>query len=72
MSTPLTLIRITAPHFCAGLTLGGLEVEPQMRCEGDASIIAETAPILSYMRGWQIERVRAYCKRRGWRIEVLS
>ena len=68
MSTPLTLIRITAPHFCAGLTLGGLEVEPQMRCEGDASIIAETAPILSYMS----EQLAKHCALRDSRYQVKS
>ncbi len=51
--------RITAPHFCAGLTLGHGRIE-------------ETAPILAYMRGWSIERVRDYCDRKGWTVEALE
>ncbi len=27
------------------------------------------APIIAYMRDWPIERVRSYCKTKGWRLE---
>jgi hypothetical protein len=29
------------------------------------------APIVSYMRDWSPERVRAYCARRGWQVEAI-
>jgi len=48
------LVRITAPHFCAGVVIGG-----------------EVAPILRYMRGWPLQRVLEYCRRKGWRVQVI-
>jgi hypothetical protein len=49
------LVRIVAPHFVAGLAL----------CSGPC------APIIAYMRGWPLARIRAYCAKRGWRCEEL-
>ena len=46
------LVRILAPHFVAGLVLGG-----------------QCAPIIRYMHGWPPERIRAYCKGKGWTVE---
>jgi hypothetical protein len=46
------LIRITAPHFVAGIIRG------------------DAAPILHYMRGWSVARIRAYCAWKGWDCEV--
>jgi hypothetical protein len=51
----MTLLRITAPHFCAGLDLAS----------------GRTASILRYMHGWPLARVRAYCRARGWLCEVM-
>lgn len=55
------LCRITAPHFCAGLVVA------------DRSLtVVETAPILSYMFSWSGARVRQYCDRKGWTLEILD
>lgn len=47
------LHQIEAPHFVAGL----VSVDGR---------VADCAPILSYMRGWTLARVRVYAKRKGW------
>ena len=48
----MTFLRITAPHFVAGVSVGVL-----------------AAPIIGYMRGWSEEKIREYCKRKGWQVE---
>jgi hypothetical protein len=48
------LVRITAPHFCAGVELG-----------------RRAAPIVRYMRTWPLQRIADYCRRKGWRVEIL-
>lgn len=48
------MIRITAPHFCAGITDG------------------RAAPILQYMKGWTVKRIREYCVKRGWSFEQFT
>lgn len=53
----MMLLRITAPHFCAGIDVG-----PDGRC----------APILHYMRRWPVARIRSYCASKGWRCELVS
>lgn len=53
-----TLAQIDAPHFCAGLVLWDDRVE-------------EAADIVKYMRKWNRDRVRDYCKTKGWRISVV-
>lgn len=55
------LIRITAPHFCAGLVFSGYHRQYEHR----------TPPILRYMRHWQFGDIRNYCQRKGWQFEVL-
>jgi hypothetical protein len=32
----------------------------------------EAAPIVAYMATWPAARIRAYCARRGWRVEVVD
>lgn len=49
------MFRITAPHFCAGVIF----------FEGR---VTKTAPILSYMLGWDREKVQTYCKKKGWEL----
>jgi hypothetical protein len=34
-------------------------------------VVIEAAPIVKYMRGWTRERVREYCKGKGWRVSVV-
>lgn len=50
------LIRITAPHFCAGI-------------DTERKLIA---PIIAYMRDWSVDRIRAYCRKKGWAMQVLA
>lgn len=50
------LIRITAPHFCAG-------IDTQRKL---------AAPIIRYMREWPLARIQAYCKKKGWAVQVLQ
>jgi hypothetical protein len=52
------LARITSNYFCAGLLFN------QMRL-----VVVDTAPILSYMNGWQFKRVLEYCEKKGWKFE---
>jgi hypothetical protein len=49
------MLRITAPHFVAGVVLG-----------------KAAAPIVSYMRSWTPERIKEYCKARGWQVEEVQ
>ena len=44
------MVRIEAPHFCAGVELRDNKV-------------VKVAPILKYMRGWEVSRVTSYCDR---------
>lgn len=48
------MLRISAPHFVAGIVRGG-----------------EAAPILRYMQGWTLKRIKDYCAHKGWLVEVL-
>lgn len=53
------LIRIEAPHFVAGIiVIDGKCVRP--------------APILKWTRGKDVETVRAYCERRGWKFRLTG
>jgi hypothetical protein len=53
------MLRVEAPHFCAGSTweLGGLG----WRC-----VPKETAPILQWMARKDAYQVRSYLERKGW------
>ena len=51
------LAQIDAPHFCAGIVLRDEHV-------------VEAAPIVGYMKRWSRDRVREYCRRKGWRVRV--
>ena len=53
------LIRITAPHFVAGI-----ELSPNSK-------VIRAAPILSYMVGWDIKRVVVYCNKKNWKAKRL-
>lgn len=54
----MTLVRIVAPHFVAAVVAD--------------TVVRECAPILSYMTGWNGRQVADYCKRKGWRWEVVA
>jgi len=49
------LLRITSAYFCAGY---------------DTSLNA-IAPIIAYMRGWPLDKIRSYCHRRNFVLEEI-
>lgn len=49
------LYQITAPDFCAGFVVRERHV-------------MKPAPILTYMRGWEMTSVRDYTRRKGWKL----
>ena len=53
--------RIDAPHFCAGF-------------EADASayVVVRAAPIIKYMQGWGVQKVRDYCFKKGWALQAIE
>lgn len=53
-----TLAQITAPHMCVGIVLWDDKV-------------VEASGTVKYMRKWTRDRVREYCKKKGWRIVVV-
>ena len=54
-----TLAVIDAPHFFyAGIVLWDDKV-------------TEAADIIKYMRKWRRDRVRDYCKSKGWKVTVV-
>ena len=53
------LAQIKAPHFTAGIVLR-------------KDRVIEAADIVHYMKGWSRDRVRTYCKDKGWNVEVVS
>jgi hypothetical protein len=55
------LAQITAKKpvkFCAGIVLW------------DDKVI-EAAPIVQWMKRWDRNRVREYCRKRGWKISIV-
>jgi len=52
----MTMIRIVAPHFVAGVIT---------RANGN-----RTAPIVKYMEWWSPSRILDYCNKKGWRYET--
>jgi hypothetical protein len=52
------LAQIKADHFTAGLVLFD-------------NTVVEAAPIVGYMKKWNRDRVRSYCKGKGWDISVV-
>lgn len=53
-----TIISIDAPHFCAGIVARNGRV-------------IEAAHTVKYMKGWDGERVAAYCRKKGWTWERI-
>lgn len=29
------------------------------------------APIIYYMKDWSLSQIKAYCRKKGWKVEVL-
>ena len=62
------LIRISAPHFVAGLiaygSIGHYDYD-------DKPVpVHTTAPILHYMKSWTVGRIMRYCRLKGWQYEI--
>lgn len=43
----------------------------ELRLRGDTLVVLKTAPILYWMRGWSEQQLVAYCRRKGWNLELL-
>lgn len=54
----MTLVQITAPYFCAALEY----------LEGGGG---SCAPILKYMKWWNLDKIKAYCFKKGWKVEII-
>ena len=54
------LIRITAPHFTAGIKLY------TWHCHKDNRNYNTCAPILKYMTKWDHYKIIKYCKKKKW------
>ena len=55
----MTLVRIEAPHFVAGIVIR------------DGRVV-EAAPIVAYMKKWPASRAKCYCGERGWRARRVT
>lgn len=55
------LYRITSPRFVAGF-----EATAELR------VVINSAPILRYMQGWSINKVKEYCRKKHWRLKELD
>jgi hypothetical protein len=53
----LTLVRIVAPHFVAGIETDGT--------------VRRAAPIIGYMVGWSDDQVRTHVKAKGWTASII-
>lgn len=31
----------------------------------------QCAPIIKYMKGWTLDRIEEYCRRKGWAVERM-
>jgi hypothetical protein len=51
----MKLYQIVAPGFSAGLELTD-------------GIVYSVPPVVSYMLGWPLDKVKRYAKMRGWRL----
>ena len=55
------LYRIEAPHFTAHFVVNG-----------ETNIIVESAPILAWCRGKQLDGVASYCQKKSWHIACID
>lgn len=53
------LAQVTSRRFTAAIVLRD-------------DIVTETAPILRFMKRWSRDRVRDYCQRNRWTIELVE
>ena len=57
----MTLAQITSPFFTAGFTY-----------DAKADRVTDAAPIIAFMRRWNAQRVRDYCRVRGWSVAIVA
>ena len=55
-----TLYQITAPHFIAGILVDNRD-----------SKVYASAPIIRYMVGWNVDKVKSYCETKKWKCKVV-
>lgn len=55
----MTLVQITSRYFTASVLVAA---------DGK---VADAAPILAYMKGWQLSDVKTYAMFKGWGIEIV-
>ena len=65
------IVRITAPHFCAGIILYEKEVHYK-KYNRSRIYLNTTAPILHYMEDWTFGKIARYCKIKNWKCELLK
>lgn len=53
--------QIKSSHFCCGIIVNRHD-----------HVILETAPIVSYMKGWDLARVYSYCKSKNWILTLTN
>lgn len=53
------IVHIDAPHFNAGCIL----LKKNER-------VIQAAPIIKYMFNWELDRIKSYCNKKGWKYEV--
>lgn len=54
------LYQITSPYFCAGIDFKG------------SLLVKEAAPIIKYMKGWTLQNVKEYCKKKRFKITSVA
>jgi hypothetical protein len=52
-------VRIISDFFTCGIVVSN-------------KVVIEAAPIVKYMVGWETERVRNYCDKRGWKYDKIT
>lgn len=58
------LLRISAPHFVAGIELwSGYDKDDPVN---------KPAPILKYMKTWTVSRIMRYCRKKGWQYQEVK
>ena len=55
----MKLVRIVSRYFVVGLII-------------QSNKVTNAAPIVHYMKGWTLEQVLEYCKKRGWKTVHLK
>lgn len=50
------LLLIDSPTFCAGITVKD-------------NVVVKSAPLISYMIGWNVSKVQNYCLKKKWELK---